>query len=136
MDLECLVWKTNPLYWQMVAGIKVGKGTLGITDRSTCNAKGKEIANSFGIGNFVSNSMIKCACKKVFSGDAPHVPVWHNAENLGKPMNSSLRGEMGAVSVPNTDITDLYVMGLTSSSGKSTGQMDNGVTGFPLTPVL
>lgn len=72
-SIECTVWKTNPLYWQLVAALKVAKSKGVISNEKTCRQVASSAQNiSLLLGmppvltKLIGNSMSKCACKKVF----------------------------------------------------------------------
>ena len=101
------------MYWQMVAGVKLLGGSIEINDYASCRAKGNKIASDIGLGNIVSESMIKCTCKQVFgSGSSTpiHIPKWFGWENIGQP-GGGMKGDVGVVAVED-GVTDIYVRGM------------------------
>lgn len=75
--LECLAWKTNPMFWQGVAAIKVAQSAGAITNHDQCMQvaqAGGDVADQFGIPSFLGGSFGKCACDFVFNGNEPATP--------------------------------------------------------------
>ncbi|MEO6286568.1 MAG: hypothetical protein ABIN80_04705 [Dyadobacter sp.] len=105
---ECTHNTVNPYFWATVASLKTAKHTKSVTDFDSCLKLGRQIAQNAQISGTISNNFIECACKKVFSkGGNDHIPVWHPWENIG----GKIKGNVGAVAIPNTNIVDLYVRG-------------------------
>src|SRR4051794_19159334 len=79
MSLGCLLWKSNPFYWQTVVGLQAAKSAGAISDRDECERfvkRGGEAALAFKIPPLISGSLGTCACEAVFD-DAGNTPVWH-----------------------------------------------------------
>ena len=68
-DAACVLWSSNPLYWQGVAALHAAKKAGIIKNRSECEAaakQGSDIASTIGIPTALSGTFGKCACRRVF----------------------------------------------------------------------
>ena len=76
-DIECAVWKTNPYFWQAVAGVNAARDAHVINNADDCKAAsqaGSAVAEQFEIPTFLSDSLGGCVCQYVFSGGDPNAP--------------------------------------------------------------
>jgi hypothetical protein len=68
-DADCLVWKTNPICWQTVAGLYAARAAGIIKNPNDCanlTQKGTKWAAAYHIPESWSKSFGDCACKQVF----------------------------------------------------------------------
>ena len=79
-DAACVVWSTNPLFWQGVAALEAAKRAGAIKNRGECESAAKhgtQIASQFGIPTALSGSFGKCACRRVFKKHEQAAPGGH-----------------------------------------------------------
>jgi hypothetical protein len=97
-DIACLVWKTNPLYWQVWAAVRVGRAQGVIKNKQECEQlvkAGGTIAGGFEIPAIISGTLGNCACSAVFDRDAEPVVLFQH-DDFGGDLQACEEGEFRA----------------------------------------
>ena len=62
----CLIWKTNPIYWQTLAAMHAARGTGVITDKDSCHRWVDTVNDVVGLPLGVVKSCGNCASDALF----------------------------------------------------------------------